>query len=126
MSVRESIYIEGFQHSNPVPHACRVGNTLMSGVIAGPDPETGVYSGSIKQQCAHMFANVRQILAKAGFSPDDIIKMNFWLRDPSDRDALNVEWLAMFADRSSRPARQVLKKAEDGKASIICDLVAIR
>ena len=126
MSARESIYIDGFQHKNPVPHACRVGNTLMSGVIAGPDPETGLYAASVSQQCARMFGNVRLILAKAGFDAGDIIKMTFWLRDTSDRDALNAEWLAMFGDPASRPAREVLKKGDEGNAAIICDIVAIR
>ncbi len=126
MPMRESIYIDGFQHKNPVPHACRIGDMLMTGVIAGPDPATGAYSGSVAEQCANVFANVRQILAKAGFTTDDIIKMHFWLRDPSDRAALNAEWLQMFGDPASRPARQVLKKMDDGDASIICDLVAIR
>ena len=54
MSVRESIYIEGFQHKNPVPHTCRVGNMLMSGACVAQACQivSGVSAPS-KRPCSH-------------------------------------------------------------------------
>jgi hypothetical protein len=39
---RQSIYVDGFAHRNPVPAACRIGNLVYSGGIHGLDPATGV------------------------------------------------------------------------------------
>jgi hypothetical protein len=53
------------------------------------------------------------------------LKLTVRLADYGDRDALNREWLAMFPDPDSRPARQVLAAHLDGGALIHCDLLAV-
>jgi enamine deaminase RidA (YjgF/YER057c/UK114 family) len=80
----------------------------------------------IDAQCANMFGHVRAIVAAAGASVDDVAKMTIWLRDYRDRDALNREWLAMFPDPASRPARHALAAIFDGDTLIQCDFVAVR
>ena len=51
--------------------------------------------------------------------------MTIWLADPRDRDALNREWLAMFPDAGSRPARHVVPASLDGGALIHADVLAV-
>ena len=125
MAKRTSIHIEGFGHVNPIPAACRVGNMVMSGAISGIDPATGKVAPTLEAQCAHMFGHVRRIVEAAGGKTDDIVKMTVWMTDRGQRAALNHEWLRMFPDEQSRPARHTTEAALTGGILIQCDLMAV-
>ena len=122
---RKSIHIEGFAHKNPIPAACRLGNVLMTGIITGTDPATGKVAATLEQQCAFMFQHVRAIMAAAGGSTDDIVKMSVWMADRSQRDVLNREWVKMFPDEHARPARHTSQAALEGGQLINCDITAV-
>jgi 2-iminobutanoate/2-iminopropanoate deaminase len=125
MAKRSSIEIAGFAHKNPIPAASRVGNMLMTGIITGMDPATGKVAPTLEAQCGFMFQHVRTIMKVAGGSTDDIIKMSVWMADRSNRDALNVEWMKMFPDPHSRPARHTSQAALEGGQLIVCDITAV-
>ncbi len=125
MSRRESIYLEGFAHKNPVPAACRIGQHLHTGVLTGRDPETHEMPEDLDSQLANIFGHVRELMRVAGGSTDDIVKMTVFLRDYRDREALNREWIAMFPDPEDRPTRQVMAAVLDGDTLVQADLVAI-
>jgi 2-iminobutanoate/2-iminopropanoate deaminase len=125
MPERVSIHIPGFSHQNPIPAASRIGQHLASGVLTGRDPATGEMGEDLDAQMAVVFGHIRALMAAAGGSTDDILKLTFWLADYRDREALNREWVAMFPDASSRPARQVMAAALDAGALVHCDVVAI-
>src|SRR5689334_25049417 len=99
MGQRISIEIPGFEHDNPIPAACRVGPFLITSGVSGKEPFTGKYPEGIELQCAQMFASVREILKAAGASPEDIAKINVWIKDRALRPHVNKEWLAI--DRKS-------------------------
>ena len=122
---RTSIDVEGFGHANPIPAAARVGNLLMSGIIGGVDPATGELAPTLDAQCALMFRHVRAIVEAAGGTLDDIVKITVYLADHGDRAALNREWVAMFPDRASRPARQAMPGTPNAERLIECDFVAV-
>jgi 2-iminobutanoate/2-iminopropanoate deaminase len=125
MAKRQSIYIEGFAHKNPIPAASRLGNMLMTGIITGMDPATGKVALTLEAQCAFMFQHVRSIMAAAGGSTDDIVKMSIWMADRSQRDVLNAEWIKMFPDAASRPARHTSQASLEGGQLINCDITAV-
>jgi enamine deaminase RidA (YjgF/YER057c/UK114 family) len=125
MAKRKSIEIEGFKHTNPIPAACRLGNMLMTGIITGADPKTGKLATTLEEQCANIFRHVRSIMAAAGGSTGDIIKMNVWMTDRSRRDVLNAEWVKMFPDATSRPARHTSQTTLEGGQLIVCDITAV-
>ncbi len=124
--MRKSINIPGFKHVNPIPNASMIGNLVMSGLIIGVDSETHKLPPDMKQQCQNMFVHVRSIVEAAGCSMDDVIKMTVWLKDPSDRAALNEEWLKAFPNPESRPAREALPNVGGIDALISCNIVAVR
>jgi enamine deaminase RidA (YjgF/YER057c/UK114 family) len=123
---RRSIDIPNFSHSVPIPAASVIDRLLVTGGVSGSDPETGKVPDGLEDQCRFMFANVRRILAVAGGSPDDIIKMTVFMKDRAGRGAVNKEWLAMFPDEASRPARHTL--AYDGLPAPVvvqCEVMAL-
>ncbi|MCS5713149.1 RidA family protein [Herbiconiux sp. CPCC 205716] len=125
MPPRESIELPGFGHANPIPAASRISPFLFSGVLTGRDPSTRELPETLDEQCVNVFHHVRALMSAAGGSPDDIVKLTFWLADYRDRAALNREWLALFPDAASRPARQAMAAQLDGGSLIQCDLVAV-
>jgi 2-iminobutanoate/2-iminopropanoate deaminase len=125
MPKRTSIYVEGFSHKNPIPAACRVGNMVYSGSIQGTDPATGKYGATPEEQSALMFAHVKRIVAAAGGTPEHIVKMTVWMKDRANRAPINAEWLKLFPDADSRPARHAIQSALDGEKFFECDFVAV-
>jgi 2-iminobutanoate/2-iminopropanoate deaminase len=125
MRRRKSIHIDGFAHKNPIPNASVVGNMLVTGLIMGRDTRSDTIADTIEEQCAILFRHIRDIVDAAGGTTDDIIKMNVWLKDTSDRSALNAEWTAMFPDPENRPARQASSLEDDSIVMIQCDFMAV-
>ena len=125
MARRKSIYIEDFQHVNPIPNACRINNLLVSGVISGKDPATGKVPATLEEQCAFIFRHMRAIVEAGGGTTDDIIKVTVWMKDRSQRQPLNREWLKMFPNEETRPARHTLQGNMDGATLVQCDFMAV-
>ena len=126
MNKRRSIEIPGLQHENPIPVASQIGSFLVTSGIFGKDVSTGMIPPGIEEQCLQMFANIRLILAAAGGTPEDIIKMTVWVKDKALRPHVNKEWLLMFPDETSRPARHSLLNSDlPGAALVQCEVMAI-
>ena len=126
MSRRRSFEIPGVDHENPIPMACRIGSIVMSSGISGIDPQTGKAPSDIDEQCRLMFANVRRVMESVGGSPDDIIKMLVWSKERSYKNNVNKEWLAMFPDEHSRPARHTMIYTNfAGSVLIQCEITAV-
>jgi 2-iminobutanoate/2-iminopropanoate deaminase len=124
MARRKSIHIGEFKHVNPIPNASRIGNLLMSGVILGRDAN-GAMPQLLEDQCANMFAHMKAIVEAGGGTTADILKMTVWLQDKTQRGPVNAEWLKMFPDEDSRPARHTLQMDMDGGALVQCDFTAV-
>jgi 2-iminobutanoate/2-iminopropanoate deaminase len=125
MARRKSIHIGEFKHANPIPNACRIENLLMSGAILGRDPATGSMPQRIEDQSANMFVHMKAIVEAGGGTTSDIIKITVWLQDRTQGDPVNTEWLKMFPDEHSLPARHALQMDMEGGALVQCDFTAV-
>jgi len=72
-----------------------------------------------------MFASIECIVRAAGGTPEDIIKVTIWMKDRTLRQAVNTEWLRMFPDPQSRPARHTMNAPLDGEKLIECSFIAV-
>lgn len=126
MAKRESVNFQGFAHNNPIPNASRIGNLLMSSVIGPYNPGTREVPEELAQQIVNIFTHVRAAVEAAGGTPDNIIKMTFFMKDPaSGRAALNDEWVKMFPDEASRPARHTQPLGAGSAGQVTCDFTAV-
>jgi 2-iminobutanoate/2-iminopropanoate deaminase len=124
--MRRSIDIDGLDFRGyPLPAAARIGNLVMSSGIAGQDVTTGEISTDLGTQVAHLFKNIDLIVSAAGGSTDDIIKCTFHVRDQPVREYINREWVRMFADPASRPARHTMNGTLTGTVEVQCEFVAV-
>jgi len=126
MNRRHSFEVPGIEHANPIPAATRIGSLIMSSGIFPKDPATGNAPDGLEEQCALLFANIRRIVECAGGTTEDIIKITIWTKDRKTRTVINKEWLAMFPDPQSRPARHTFVYDEfPENMQIQCDLMAV-
>jgi enamine deaminase RidA (YjgF/YER057c/UK114 family) len=122
---RRSIHVEGYSHANPIPVASRVGNIVASSVISAVDPASGETPESFEGQCEIVFSNMRLILEAAGATPEDVVKVGFYMPDPSQRTVMNRFWLELFPDEASRPARHTQQDALPPPRLIAADFIAV-
>jgi 2-iminobutanoate/2-iminopropanoate deaminase len=121
---RSSIYVGDIAHRSPIPNASRIGNVIVSGLIRGADPATGQLAPTLERQCALMFMHLRQVAEAGGATIEDIIKVTVWM-GTLDRAPVNTEWVKMFPDPASRPARQIIEAAMEPGVMIQCDFMAV-
>lgn len=113
----ESIYLNNLKHGdNPIPAAAIVNGLLESGAVFGTDPETGNLAQTAEEQCALLFDHIRALMEAADSSPDEIVKMTFYVHPTTNRKTINAEWVRIFPDPDRRPARhtQVTEHLPDG------------
>ena len=126
MTKRQSINGPRARHENPIPNASRIGNIVMSSVIGGSNPGTRDLPATLEAQIANVFAYIKSDVEAAGGTVADIIKITFWVKDPvKQRAALNDEWVKMFPDPESRPARHTQHLPADARAAVQADFIAV-
>jgi len=119
MKKRRSIEVPGLKHKNPIPFASQIGPFLATGVIFPKNPQTGETPTTIEGQCAQVFANIRALMKEAGGTTDNVLKLSVFLKDKSQRPQVNKEWVAMFPDENSRPARHVFASDDLSEGDLI-------
>jgi enamine deaminase RidA (YjgF/YER057c/UK114 family) len=125
-AARRSVELAGMEHSHPIPGVCRVGPLVMTSAISGKIPGTDTFPDDFEGQCTQMFANIRALLEAGGATAEEVIKVNVWLKDKSFRPQLNKQWLAMFPDGNSRPARHTFAAPDlDPPMLVQCEVMAV-
>ncbi len=104
-----SIHVDGVRHGAPIPFGARVGNMIFSSGILGADPSTGEVPADLESQCEFAFANMKTMLENAGATTDNVGSIKVYMKDRSQRAAVNKPWLEMFPDEEDRPARHAIE-----------------
>jgi pilus assembly protein CpaF len=77
--------------------AVQAGGMVYVSAIGPVDPETGeLVPGGIKEQARQCLANLQHRLEESGTSLDKVVWANWSLRDPTEFDAFNEEWVRFF------------------------------
>ena len=92
-------------HKNPIPAAAIHGGILISSVISGKSAVTDAYPEDKTEQISLVFKYIENIISEAGGIVQDIIKLDLYFSDKSDRLLVNPEWEKMFPNPKKRPAR---------------------
>jgi pilus assembly protein CpaF len=88
-------------HFSPVPlgdgRSVVAGGMVYVSSIGPVDPDTGqVVTGSIKEQTRRCMANLSDRLEAVGSSLEKVVWANWSLKDPTDFDEFNEEWVRWF------------------------------
>ncbi|AGW95570.1 MULTISPECIES: RidA family protein [Cupriavidus] len=105
--------IEYFAESNPVTRtlprslATKAGDfVFVSGQVAR-DEDGSIVVGGIEAHTRQTLKNVAHVLALAGCTLEDVVKITVWLEDARDFDEFNRVYGEFF--RESKPSRSTLQ-----------------
>ena len=94
------------QHVNPVPNAAIHRGILVTSGIFGKDLQTGAFPEDKDKQMALAFDYLQAIIDEAGAELQDVVKVDLYFMDKTDRKLANPHWLRLWPDADRRPARQ--------------------
>ena len=88
----------------PYSQAVQTGNMLFVSGQIPIDPATGVFAGEdIATQTRQSLTNIKNILAAAGYTLNDVVKTTVLLADIADFAAMNAVYAEFFTE--NKPAR---------------------
>lgn len=100
----------GFKTSPIASQCVRFGNLVYPAGQVPVDPKTGkVVGNEIRAQTGQCLENLKSILALAGSSMENILKVNCYLRNMDDFDSFNEVYTKYFP--SNPPARTTIQAA---------------
>ena len=101
------------------------GMLFLSGMLP-IDPTTGdLVSGGVREQTTQIFANIREVLAAAGVTTEQIVKTTVFLQDMSLFADMNEVYAAQF--NGSFPAGSAFAvKALPKSAMVEIEVIAVR
>ena len=106
---REEFRVDGLPE--PISHytdAVRAGDLLfVSGIVPVDDDGRLVGGDDVVAQARAVFRTMRAVLAAAGASPGDVVKVTVFLTDVDDRALVNPVRQAFFGD--ARPASTLVE-----------------
>jgi 2-iminobutanoate/2-iminopropanoate deaminase len=81
--------------------AVKAGGMIYISSIGPVDPDSGqVVSGAIREQARQCLQNLKARLEAEGSSLSKVVWANWSLRDPTEFDTFNEEWVRWFPDNA--------------------------
>ena len=110
----------------PYSQAIQVGNMLFTSGQIPIDPATSQFvEGGIKEQTTQVFANLKAVLAEAGYTFDDVVKTAVFLADMSLFVPMNEVYASQFS--GSFPARSAVAVKELPKGALVeIEVIAVK
>ncbi|MBX0334623.1 Rid family detoxifying hydrolase [Pontibacter sp. HSC-14F20] len=104
---RKAFNAEGAVAVGPYSHAVESGELVFLSGQTPIDSTTGkLVQGDIAAQTEQCFQNLFQVLAAAGLSPDDVVKINVFLTDMANFESMNKVYATKFT--TPYPARTTI------------------
>ena len=106
----------------PYSQGIQAGSTIFVSGQLPIDPATGAFAGEdIASQTRQSLTNIKNILAAAGASMNDVVKTTVMLKNIGDFAAMNAVYAEFFAEPfPARAAYQVAALPKDALVEIEC------
>lgn len=104
---RKAYTAEGAVSVGPYSHAVEAGELIYLSGQTPIDSNTGeLVAGDITNQTEQCFKNLFNVLAVTGLTSDDVVKVNVFLTDMADFNAMNSVYSSQFCE--PYPARTTI------------------
>jgi 2-iminobutanoate/2-iminopropanoate deaminase len=121
---RRELRVEGL--AEPISHytdAVIAGDTLYISGIVPVDADGNVVGDDAAAQARQVFANMGLVLAAAGATPADVVKVTVYLLDIDDRPAINPVRKEFFG--SARPASTLVEVSRLAVPGALLEIEAV-
>jgi 2-iminobutanoate/2-iminopropanoate deaminase len=121
---RREVRVEGL--APPISHytdAVIAGDTLYVSGIVPVDADGRVVGEDVVAQARHVFAIMEQVLAAAGASPADVVKVTVYLLDIDDRPNINPVRQEFFGE--TRPASTLVEVSRLAVEGALVEIEAV-
>jgi 2-iminobutanoate/2-iminopropanoate deaminase len=110
----------------PMSHytdAVRAGDTIYISGLVGVDADGNVVGdGDVVEQTRQIFRNLRLVLDAAGAAPSDVVKVTIFMRDVTQRPAINPVRQEFFG--SHRPASTLVEVSRLVRDDLVLEVEA--
>jgi 2-iminobutanoate/2-iminopropanoate deaminase len=108
---KRAVSLEGFPKGGPYSHATEAGRLIFVSGTGPVDPETNtVIVDDVRAATQLILKTIGRILEARGSSLRKVLKVNVYLRDMNDFQAMNESYAAFFPDQ--QPARTTVAVRE--------------
>ena len=112
------------RQARPFSPAVRAGDFIYVSGQVPANAEGEIVVGGIEAQTRQVMENLKNVLALAGATFDDVCKSTCWLQDARDFGAFNRVYMSYFAN--GRPARSTTEARLMVDAKVEIDVVAYK
>ena len=122
--MRREIRVDGL--APPISHytdAVAAGDTLYISGIVPVDATGAVVGDDVVAQARQVFANMARVLAAAGATPADVVKVTVYLLDVDDRPKINPVRQEFFG--AARPASTLVEVSRLAVPGALLEIEAI-
>src|SRR5690242_3774043 len=108
--VFQELYLDATKSSLPV--GARIGSVVVLPALGPFDPATGAIVGDdMESQLRAVMQNMDRVLAAAGASKQEVARVTTFMRQTSDRTALNTVYREWYPNEDERPPNKYLPAA---------------
>src|SRR5688572_7885134 len=105
--VFQELYLDATKSS--LPAGARIGGLVVMPRLAPIDPQTGAIVGDdMESQLRAVMQNMDRVLEAAGCGRQDVARVTTFMRQTSDRTALNKVYREWYPDENVRPPNKYL------------------
>jgi 2-iminobutanoate/2-iminopropanoate deaminase len=125
--VKKQIFVENGQSHTQGPDAVVANGFAFFAALRGVDPTTGrITTDDPGEQTKFVMENLKQALAAAGCSLDDVVKVMIYMKHWDDRPAFNEVYRTYWSEDQlpARMATQILALGGDERSRFMLDVVA--
>src|SRR3989338_6292149 len=126
-----SVIVEDLGHISPIPNGGKRGPLFGSSRVFPIVGEPGKRKPppNLDDQCELLFANIHTIVRAAGSTPQNIVKMTFFVKDADDKlgvkKKINVPWERMYPFSTARPGRStMIDTTLPEECQVACEFIA--
>jgi enamine deaminase RidA (YjgF/YER057c/UK114 family) len=123
---KEHLQVDEMFGAGVYSHAVRVGNLLFCSGMSAREPDGKVHSpGDPGEQARYCFEKLRRVLAAAGCSFRDVVKLTTYMVDPEHRVAIGAVRQEYFKDPLPASTGLVVKQLSDPALLYEVDAIAV-
>lgn len=123
---REAIETDAAPTSPSYSQAVVAGNLVFVSGTVGKNMATGEWAEGIEAQTVQALENLRAVLAAAGCTLDDVVKVTAWLTDPSHGAAIAAAYAQAFPAPPPARSAPVVSGFPIPDALISIEAIAVR